>query len=229
MSLRACVIFWMLKWSPASDVTGSSENWDRARTDLTLSSVWQKSFQISTSCSSWARRDLAEFSVFFRSCVCCCCSLLNSSCSEPVSEGQILSAACCICCDTSSLIDASLLKNICKARMIIIKLDFKKPRLNYRIVQNKGKESENFYQKLKSRTGTRKLNQSILTAVPVEIFRLSFCVFACACPTVISSMFGKSFHFPFPYFVLFVLWYFNFHVVYRIVRTPMISSHLIPV
>ena len=27
--------------------------------------------------------------------------------------------------------------------------------------------------------------------------------FPCACPTVISSIFGKSFHFPFPYFVEF--------------------------
>ena len=35
----------------------------------------------------------------------------------------------------------------------------------------------------------------------------------CAFPTVIYSIFGKSFHFAFPYFVLFVLWYFPFHVV----------------
>ena len=27
--------------------------------------------------------------------------------------------------------------------------------------------------------------------------------FPCACPTVITSIFGKRFHFPFPYFVLF--------------------------
>ena len=47
------------------------------------------------------------------------------------------------------------------------------------ITQNKGKESENSYWKLKS-----------------------FCVFAFACPTVISSIFGKSFHFPFPCFVI---------------------------
>ena len=39
------------------------------------------------------------------------------------------------------------------------------------------------------------------TAVPVKIFRYSFRVFSCACPTVISSISGKSFHFPFPYFV----------------------------
>ena len=32
--------------------------------------------------------------------------------------------------------------------------------------------------------------------------------------TVNSSIFGKSSHFPFPYFVLFVLQYFPFHVVY---------------
>jgi hypothetical protein len=31
--------------------------------------------------------------------------------------------------------------------------------------------------------------------------------------TVISSIIGKSFHFPFPYFVLFVLRYFPFQVV----------------
>ena len=40
------------------------------------------------------------------------------------------------------------------------------------ISQNKGKESENSHQKMKT-----------------------------ACPTVISSFSGKSFHFPFPYFV----------------------------
>ena len=37
------------------------------------------------------------------------------------------------------------------------------------------------------------------TAVPVEISRYSFRVFVCACPFVISSIPGKSFHFPFPY------------------------------
>jgi len=47
----------------------------------------------------------------------------------------------------------------------------------------------------------------------VKIFQLSFYVFTCACPTVTSSIFGKSFHFPFPYFVLSVLRYFPFHVV----------------
>ena len=46
------------------------------------------------------------------------------------------------------------------------------------------------------------------TGVSVEIFRLNFHVFLCACPTVISSIFGKSFHFPFHYFVLFAIWYF---------------------
>ena len=40
------------------------------------------------------------------------------------------------------------------------------------------------------------------TAVPVKIFWYSFRVFLCACPTVISSNSGKSFHFPFPYFVI---------------------------
>ena len=38
--------------------------------------------------------------------------------------------------------------------------------------------------------------------------------FPFACPSVISSIFSKSFHFPFPYLVLFVLRYFSFHVVY---------------
>jgi hypothetical protein len=52
------------------------------------------------------------------------------------------------------------------------------------------------------------------TAVNVEIFRLSFRVFACAFPMVISSIFVKSFPFPYPHFVLFVLRYFHFHVVY---------------
>ena len=38
----------------------------------------------------------------------------------------------------------------------------------------------------------------------VEIFRLSFSVFACAFPMEISSIFGKSFPFPFPYFVTYI-------------------------
>ena len=46
------------------------------------------------------------------------------------------------------------------------------------------------------------------------IFRYSFRVSSCACPTVISSIFGKSFHFPLPYFVIFILRYFPFHVVH---------------
>ena len=37
---------------------------------------------------------------------------------------------------------------------------------------------------------------------------ISVCVFVCL-PTVISSIFGKSSHFPFPYFVLFELRYFS--------------------
>ena len=40
------------------------------------------------------------------------------------------------------------------------------------------------------------------TSVIIKIFWLSFHVFACAFPMVISSIFGKSFPFPFPYFVL---------------------------
>ena len=46
-----------------------------------------------------------------------------------------------------------------------------------------------------------------------KIFRFSLPVFTCACLTVISSTFDKSFHFPLPYFVLSVLRYFPFHVV----------------
>jgi hypothetical protein len=42
---------------------------------------------------------------------------------------------------------------------------------------------------------------------------ISVCVFMCL-STVNSSIFGKSSHFSFPYFVLFVLQYFPFHVVY---------------
>ena len=50
-------------------------------------------------------------------------------------------------------------------------------------------------------------------AVPDEILRYSFRVFSCACPTVITSISGKSLHFPFPYFVIFVLRCFPFHMV----------------
>ena len=56
----------------------------------------------------------------------------------------------------------------------------------------------------------------IKTAVPVKISQYSFHVFLCVYPTVISSISGRSFHFPFPYFVIFVLWYFPFHVVYMV-------------
>ena len=38
--------------------------------------------------------------------------------------------------------------------------------------------------------------------MPVEISRYSFRVFVCACPFVISSIPGKSFHFTFPLFVM---------------------------
>ena len=38
--------------------------------------------------------------------------------------------------------------------------------------------------------------------MPVEISRYSFHVFLCAYPIVISSISGKSFHFPFPSFVV---------------------------
>ena len=38
--------------------------------------------------------------------------------------------------------------------------------------------------------------------------------FLCVYSSVISSISGKSFHFPFPYFVIFILRYFPFHVVF---------------
>ena len=64
------------------------------------------------------------------------------------------------------------------------------------------------------------------TALSVEIFWLSSRVFMCACPMMISSIFGKSFHFPFPYFMLSVLLYFPFSVVcYKI----LIVSVLLPI
>ena len=44
----------------------------------------------------------------------------------------------------------------------------------------------------------------IKAAMPLEISRYSFCVFSCACPSVISSISGKSFHFPFPYFAILI-------------------------
>ena len=89
---------------------------------------------------------------------------------------------------------ASLHSNVCRlARLTSTSIYF--------LTQKKGKKRKNSF-------SIRK------TAVTVEIFWLSFCVFACAFPTVISSIFGKSFHFPFPYFVLFVFRYLPFHVVY---------------
>ena len=63
------------------------------------------------------------------------------------------------------------------------------------------------------------------TAVNVKIFWLSFHVFTCAFPTVVSAIFGKSFPFPFLYFVLFILRYFPFHVFY--IRENM-KSYLLP-
>ena len=41
-------------------------------------------------------------------------------------------------------------------------------------------------------------------SVTVKIFQICFCVFACVFPLEISSIFGKSFPFPFPYFVLYI-------------------------
>ena len=53
---------------------------------------------------------------------------------------------------------------------------------------------------------------NICSLLIVEIFQLSFCVCTCACPIVTSSIFGKSFHFPFPYFELFSIIYLeSFH------------------
>ena len=66
--------------------------------------------------------------------------------------------------------------------------------------QIKGKESENSYQELKrsqkgqAHTNTRKLNRDISTGTAVFL-NLSI---VCACPFAISSIPGKSFHFPFP-------------------------------
>ena len=109
-----------------------------------------------------------------------------------------------------------------------------------RITQNKGKERENSYQKLKRSPNERHIQthgslikicwgsqQSFSnrkTAVIVKIFQLSFRVFACAFPMEISSIFGKSFPSPFPYFVLFVLRYFPFHVVWNIIWCRIIDS-----
>ena len=55
------------------------------------------------------------------------------------------------------------------------------------------------------------------TSVTIEIFQKSFCVFACAFPLGISSIFRKNFRFPFPYFMLLVLRYFPLNVVYSII------------
>ena len=49
---------------------------------------------------------------------------------------------------------------------------------------------------------------SLLIDKDSRAFRIILIQFSCACPTVISSICGKSFHFPFPYFVIFVLRYF---------------------
>ena len=49
-----------------------------------------------------------------------------------------------------------------------------------------------------------------------KIFQLSFRVFACAFPLVISSIFGKSFPFHFPYFVIFTSFIYVFFFFFRI-------------
>ena len=50
----------------------------------------------------------------------------------------------------------------------------------------------------------------------IKIFCLSFHVFTCACPMVISSIFGKNFHFPFPYFVKILIHYVYSYVLFFI-------------
>ena len=64
--------------------------------------------------------------------------------------------------------------------------------------------------------GTKDLFWSWKTSVIVEISQLSFHVFVCVFPPEISSFFGKSFPFLFPFFVLSVLRCFPFHVLYTL-------------
>ena len=61
------------------------------------------------------------------------------------------------------------------------------------------------------------------TTVSYEIFRLSFRVFLCACPTVISSIFDKSFHFAFPYFMVICSYTLPF-LQHQILDTPPLPS-----
>ena len=127
---------------------------------------------------------------------------------------------------------SGLLKNLKPKRIILweklLSLFIFYKYFNSYLSQNKGKESENSYQKLKRSLKDRhgRLYQSeesksdaffvvgsqtftlfrlLKTAVPVEISRYSFTVFSCAYPSVISSISGKIFHFPFPYFVISVV------------------------
>ena len=87
--------------------------------------------------------------------------------------------------------------------------------LNYtQITQNKGKEREllPIIEEIsggKAHINTRKLNQNILTVIHSLLIEKDVCdrqnisiKFLCAFALEISSMFGKSFPFPFPYFVL---------------------------
>ena len=70
-------------------------------------------------------------------------------------------------------------------------------------------------------TNTRKQNRNISTDTNTHMETkskyyfdfISMCVFVCL-SAVNSSIFGKSSHFPFPYFVLLVLRYFPFHVAW---------------
>ena len=50
------------------------------------------------------------------------------------------------------------------------------------------------------------------SSVIVKTYQWNFFMFICAFSS--GDLFIKSFHFPFPYFVIFVLWYFPFHVVH---------------
>ena len=72
-----------------------------------------------------------------------------------------------------------------------------------RITQNKGKESENSYQKLKSSQWRGTGNHTVTKSKYFDGHgRLSQSENLLCLSTVIFSIFGKSFHFPFPYFVL---------------------------
>ena len=89
--------------------------------------------------------------------------------------------------------------------------------------QNKGKESENSYQKLSLFINS--LVMPSLSCVHKHLLSsddkdghacrnilIQFPCVSCARSTEIASISGKSFRFPFPYFVIIVLRYFPFHM-----------------